>query len=35
MWAEDSVCDKDWLLRNVPDATALIVLVTDKASQIQ
>jgi hypothetical protein len=31
----DSVGDKDWLLWNVPDATALIVVVTDKASQIQ
>ncbi|KAF8804737.1 D-isomer specific 2-hydroxyacid dehydrogenase [Phlegmacium glaucopus] len=30
VWSEDTVCDKDWLLQNVPGAIALIVLVTDK-----
>ena len=32
MWRKDSVCDRDWLLQNVPGATALIVLVTDIVS---
>ena len=32
MWSKDSVCDRDWLLQNVPGATALIVLVTDIVS---
>ena len=32
MWSKDTVCDRDWLLQNVPGATALIVLVTDKVS---
>ena len=33
MWSKDTVCDRDWLLQNVPGATALVVLVTDKVSQ--
>ena len=32
MWGKDSVCDRDWLLQNVPGATALIVVVTDTVS---
>ena len=35
IWGEDSVCDRGWLLQNMPGVTALIVLVTDKVSHIQ
>ncbi|TFK20645.1 hypothetical protein FA15DRAFT_689033 [Coprinopsis marcescibilis] len=30
LWSEDWACDRDWLLENVPGASALVVMVTDK-----
>ncbi|KAI0036229.1 hypothetical protein K488DRAFT_41696 [Vararia minispora EC-137] len=32
LWPEDRVCDRSWLLENVPGSTGLIVLFTEKAS---
>ncbi|KAF9239329.1 D-isomer specific 2-hydroxyacid dehydrogenase [Melanogaster broomeanus] len=30
VWAEDRACDRTWLLENIPGATGVIVMLTDK-----
>ena len=34
LWPEDRTCERAWLLDNVPGATGLIVLLTDKARDL-
>jgi glyoxylate/hydroxypyruvate reductase len=30
IWPEDRACDRKWLLENIPGATGVIVMLTDK-----